>query len=635
MEITQSFTQWRNLGQPIKVVAVHSATFAQTTKGYSLFVVQRGLPALLTHFVLPRHQPLAAVPLPETEGAENILYTSAGDLWVPTLPHGRLYRFSPATLSLQSIPLPTSDPCFLWDAAETDSGAIFIGSWPEAKLIRCDYDNHITDLGSIAPPEDYIRSLAYSWLTRRLYLGIGAHAQLLEFDPSTREKRDILPVTFASQQFVVRLATRKTWLFAQLAPAATTLVLDLAEEPRYIGEIPGMVCRDVLQHSKHPNVLILCAAEQVVAVRMPTLEVESIAHVGPSVRALSWDQSQSAKGVMLALNTQGKLLRIEEATGVVSEIALELPPQPLVLHNVASGPDGRIYTSGYVSGGVGIYDPLTEKREFFGGIGQAESMTHDGKHIYFGVYPRAVIVRYDPSATRDSNNPRELLRLTPWLQDRPYAMAVHAASQKLFIGTVPAYGHLGGALAVYEPLTQETRVYRNLVPDQSIVSLLVVGNIVWGGTSISGGLGIPPAAQSGELFAFDCTKECLLVHTIPVPGARGITGLVRDSRGILYGWTEGTLFAFCPEKQRVLWQNRVFTETFPADHYWRGIVMKPSLCEPDVFFGAAWGTIFRFDAATERLTIIAKIPGAEVIAPGADGKLYAISGAELLQIETQ
>lgn len=635
MEFTQSFTQWKSLGEPIKVVTVHSAVFAQTPHGFSLFVVQRGLPALLTQFVLPRYHPVAAIPLPQAEGAENILFTSAGDLWVPTLPHGRLYRFSPGTSSLVSIPLPTSDPCFLWDAAETDLGAVFIGSWPEARLIKCDYDNNFIDLGPVAPPEDYIRSLAYSRLTRKLYLGIGAHARLLEFDPSTQERRDILPAKFSTQQFVMRLATAGPWLLAQLAPAPTTLVLNLEGELRLIGEIAAWDCRDVLQHSERPHVFILCAAEKLVALQAPTLDVQSLADVGPGLRALSWDRNKPSESPILALNARGELLRIKETTGDVSTIPVELPPQPLVLHNVACGPDGRIYTSGYVSGGVGIYDPLTERREFFSGIGQAESITHDGKHIYFGVYPRAIIVRYNPTAPRDGNNPRELLRLTPCQQDRPYAMAVHAGSGKLFVGTVPAYGHLGGALAVYEPATQETRVYRHLIPEQSIVSLLVVGNTVWGGSSISGGLGIAPAAESAELFAFDCTNERLVVRVTPVPKARGITGLVRDSHGILYGWAEGTLFAFCPEKNRVLWQKTVFSETFPADHYWRGIVMKPSLYEQDVYYGAAWGTIFRFAALTEQLTILAKIPDAEVVAPGADGNLYAISGAELFQIETK
>ncbi|MCX7626141.1 MAG: hypothetical protein N2Z21_08020 [Candidatus Sumerlaeaceae bacterium] len=486
----------------------------------------------------------------------------------------------------------------------------------------------------MAPPEDYIRSLAYSTFARRLYLGIGAHARLLEFDPYTNDNQDILPAEFAHQQFVMQLAAAENWLFAYLAPAQATLVFDLAAGRRLVGEMAALDSRDILQTSRRRPSLLLAAGEKLLTFQGATCKTQAVADVGPGVRALAWGEHEVSPRSVLAVNNRGDLLRIDLATGRTMRTPLELPPQPLVLHNVACGPDGRIYTSGYVTGGVGIYDPTTGKWDLVEGIGQAECIIHDGHYIYFGVYPGAGIVRYDPGAPCDNNNPCELVRLTPWLQDRPYAMALHPASGTLFTGTVPTYGHLGGALAVYDFSTQETRLHLNLIAEQSIVSLLHNGDCLWGGSSISGGLGMAPTASSAVLFAFDGIEERLLFQMAPVPGARAITGLVRDSRGVIYGWAEGTLFAFCPESRRVQWQKTIFPQTFPADHYWRGIVMKSSLRERDTFYGAAWGTVFKFVPTVQQLTVIAKIPEVEVVAPATDGKLYVISGSELLAIET-
>jgi hypothetical protein len=570
--------------------------------------------------------------LPLAEGAENILSASQQTVWIPTLPHGKLYRLHLDDLCVHPVDLPTDDPCFLWDAAQDKHGVVYIGSWPKGRLLAIQHDNKIIDLGPVFPPEDYIRALTYSLATDKLYLGIGAHAHLLEYDPRTRTSQDILPESFADQQFIFRLGAVDSWLFAQISPCNTTLVFDLHPSPKLVAELPPLECRNIIAHPHHRDRYLLAAGGDLISVTanawQPTIVAEGVA---TKSRALALNDDAQA---ILLVNSHGELIELELSGNQKTRKDLDLPPQPLVLQNVACGPDGRIYTSGYVAGGVGIYDPTLDSTECFFGIDQAESITHDGRHLYFGTYPGAKIMRYTPDEPRGPRNPEELLALNAWHQDRPYALLVDRARDKLFISCVPAYGRLGGALAVLDLRSRKTSIYPDFIPQQSVVSLATDGRLIYGGTSISGGLGVAPTTQSAELVAVDPDTHHIIFRRVIVPEARAITGLVASSTGILYGWAEGTLFAFDPMARSLLWEERIFTETFPADHYWRGVVMKPSLTERDVFFGAAWGTIFRFDVVTETFSILARIAGAEVIAPGRDGKLYAIAGANLYQLAT-
>jgi len=635
MQYNEIACRWESLGSPVRLVSVQSAVFRQTDRGPSLLLVQRGLPATLVALAPPDFSPAALHPLPEAEGAENLLLSASGELFIPTHPNGRLYRYRPVDNRLTEIPTGLSGIGFIWDLAEDDAGRIYGACWPGARLFAYDpATGTTTDFGGVAPGEQYIRSIAWSAFTHRLYLGIGAHAHLLEFDPRTGTARDILPAERHNQHFVGRLAAVGRWLFASLVPAGLTLVIDLACKGECIRQIGPLDCRSIAAHPSQPDTFLLTAGGDLLAFNPATGCRHVIAcDIGNGARAVTVDAPPATEAHALIVTSRGRLIRQSLASETHEARCLDLVPQPLVLQNVASGPDGRIYTSGYVSGGVGIYDPATGARDFFTGVGQAESIAHDGHTIFFGTYPRAVVVAYDPTAPRSADNPRELICLASWGQDRPYSLLADPRRKKLFIGTVPAYGCLGGALAVYDFDRGEARVYCNLIADHSIVSLASDGRTLYGGTSISGGLGVDPRATSAVLFAFDPEKERLLFHVTPHEGARGITGLVCDSRGHLFGWAEGTLFEFDPAQRSVLWRETIVAQTYPATHYWRGIPMKPSLTERDVFYGAAWGRLFRFDATQRRFTTLARIEGAEVVAAGADGNLYAIARSELLRID--
>ncbi|WZU01091.1 hypothetical protein MGH68_16710 [Erysipelothrix sp. D19-032] len=94
-----------------------------------------------------------------------------------------------------------------------------------------------------------------------------------------------------------------------------------------------------------------------------------------------------------------------------------------------------------------------------------------------------------------------------YAQDRPYIMEFQ--DDLLMIGTIPYYKELGGVLALYHPETGEKEVYRNVVENQSIVGLAKYGNLIFGSTTIRGGLDAPTSEMATKpvIFVWDIAKK--------------------------------------------------------------------------------------------------------------------------------
>src|SRR5690606_27669428 len=97
----------------------------------------------------------------------------------------------------------------------------------------------------------------------------------------------------------------------------------------------------------------------------------------------------------------------------------DLPPVPLHLQNIIIGPDGKLYSSAYVSGHLGVLDLKTGKHEQSGNAKQAEGMTIYGDRLFLGTYPKANVTVFDTKRPIARSNPRTLFSLDGYGQDRP------------------------------------------------------------------------------------------------------------------------------------------------------------------------------------------------------------------------
>ncbi|MDP2973234.1 MAG: hypothetical protein Q8P64_29115, partial [Deltaproteobacteria bacterium] len=125
---------------------------------------------------------------------------------------------------------------------------------------------------------------------------------------------------------------------------------------------------------------------------------------------------------------------------------------------------------------------------------------------------------------------------------------------KLYVGSYPDYGLHGGAISVYDPKKNERRVYRHIIPNQSIASLAYLEkfDLIAGGSSVRGGGGTRAIEKEAKLILWDPKEEKKVFEIVPVPDARTILSLAATPNGVLYGITDNEkVFVFDTEKREV------------------------------------------------------------------------------------
>jgi hypothetical protein len=149
--------------------------------------------------------------------------------------------------------------------------------------------------------------------------------------------------------------------------------------------------------------------------------------------------------------------------------------------------------------------------------------------------------------------------------------------------------------------------------------------MVWGGTSISGGLGVPPSEKEGKLFCWDPVKRKTVFETTPIEGIMAVTALIKGPDGNLWGMADGNLFVFDPMQRKVLRKAKVYDVPSKRTHLWRDAFLD---VHPN---GKVYGTggrkFFSVDPSTLSIEILRE--GLDLLTMDDAGVLYFRQGADL------
>jgi hypothetical protein len=264
--------------------------------------------------------------------------------------------------------------------------------------------------------------------------------------------------------------------------------------------------------------------------------------------------------------------------------------------------------------------------------GEIYSMgSFDGK-LYFCVYPGARLWVYDPEKAfrpgqGEDVNPKDIGPLGGQ-QDRPRAM-IAGPYGKVFIGSYPDYGQMGGAISGFVPGTEEKRVYRNVVENQSIASLADASSygLIAAGSSVRGGNGTRAIEKEAKLILWDPREEKKVFELTPVPEAKTILSLVATGDGRVYGVTDTEkVFVFDAGKREI---RKVFALGFndPVE-----VSLQPGPGQK--IYGLAKEAIFTIDPRTDQVALLAKPPtpiDSGMVIMGR--KIYYGAGANLWEYE--
>lgn len=182
------------------------------------------------------------------------------------------------------------------------------------------------------------------------------------------------------------------------------------------------------------------------------------------------------------------------------------------LHVMAPGPDGKIYGSGYMPNHLFVATPdgrtVSDLGKHSMAMGEAYSLASlDGK-IYLASYPEARLSVYDPRrplhfGIEATNNPRDLGRLDN-VAYRPNALLADPDG-RLWMGSGPDYGLVGGTLAWFDPGTGQSRSHRSIVAETSPAALLWLPELgqILVGLSIECGTGAKAQRLAGAFALWD------------------------------------------------------------------------------------------------------------------------------------
>lgn len=560
-----------DLGVQVSNLTIMTAAFGRDESGNDvIYTVVVGNPGKLVVMDAESEEILKVLDLPGATGAWAITVASDGAAYAGTYPNGHLYRYTPGADQVEDLGQPAPNTTVIYGLVPGKDGKVYGGTYWSGHAFEYDPKKGFTDFGQMVEGEEYVRSLAYDPDAHVLYAGIGAHAQLIKYDIATGEKENILPPQYANYTIVYDLNLEGGKLFIKLDPNYRMLVMDIQT-----GEIEAEMTvhsRGVSPLSPDGKVVYYTNGGILYAYNLETKTSERVKVGGNDVdfkaNAIGWNYVRLSDpdfpGDTLfgfVGNYEGKAFKYNSQTNSLKTFTISLPKQPTDIFHVGSGPDGNIYSSGYLSGGMGVYSPVTAKKVQYTGLGQVEGMTTIGQKMYFGVYPHARIYEYDLSKPWQRNiNPKLLFDLYGEEQDRPVAMVGLEEKGKLFIGTVPDYGRLGGALSVYDFASGKLDIYRNIVENQSVISLAYKNGKVYAGTSIYGGIGQDPVEKEAKLFVWDVERGEKTFETVPVPGETVIRALTIGPDGNIWGLAEGTLFIFDPETNMVIYKEDKFSD---------------------------------------------------------------------------
>ncbi|GAB2671155.1 hypothetical protein [Kribbella swartbergensis] len=561
----------RDLGAPISSLTVMEGAVGHTPDGRDVvYAVPAGENARLNIVDLHTRQLLNAIPLQGAAGAWAITVASDGTLYVGTYPNAHLYRYDPGTGAVTDLGQPIPGESVIYGLTADQNGNVYAGTYPTAHAFKYDPSSgQVTDYGSLDPVQQYARSTVYDPDHNKLFVGISTpNARLLRIDVATGQVEDITPPGTTAKDFI-DLDYAGGRVFANASSRLVVVDAVTGEQIKFTDAATGTQVMDYPIAARGVSAAGpggVYFTTNTLALTRYDLDTNTVAATpyrltrGASI-GYGW-VTENGRQVLygLAGNYSGGTFRYDPQANTLAQWSSPFQYVPVALmHTIADPSNGKVFVNAFLSGSTSVYDPATGKATVTTRQGQVEDWAWDntGK-LYVGIYPYGRLSLWDPNAPASTTNPRELFSLVDsHHQNRP--VSIVPAGNKVYVGTTPAYGEYGGALTVYDVPTGAFTVHRNLVPDQTISSLLPVGTGLWAGSSIEGGQGTEPIATEAHLIKVDPSNGAVLADVVPVPGAASINELIIGPDGNLWGLADGIVFVVNPTTGALLRQIPVFS----------------------------------------------------------------------------
>ncbi|WP_338778670.1 hypothetical protein [Metabacillus sp. FJAT-52054] len=545
---------YKNIGPQVQYVNVIRGEAGQDQYGRPLYyALLQGEPAKLVVMDLQTKQVIDMETLTDATAAWSIEVGPDRQVWLGSTPNKNLYRYNPDTKELSDLGKePSASNTTIWDLTyDTKQNRVFGVTSYGGTVFTYSDDKGFDSLGVVMNGRKYARSVEYDEDNNTLYVGLGSPAALIKWNLNTNEKTDILPEEYKSAASVYDLDLAGGKVYAKMENKSTLLVLN--QESNQLEHVLPADSRGVSENWNGQNVFY--SAQGKLFEFNPTdgssRELDSNLSRAGAVSLDILNVNGQTQLVGLAGNS-GRFYEYNLAQDRFKLSSLKLPAQAVEIYSVGNGVNGNIYSSGFISGKLGVYNPETDTTKMYEGLGQVEDMTSMNEKMFFGVYPDALVYEYDTTKEwAAGSNPRKIMDLGADGQDRPKAMATDQERNRLYTGTVPKRGQKSGMFLSYD-LNQQQIVHQESLPYEQSASAMVYNNqsqTLYLGTSAYDGSG-NLSKETAKLFAIDTNSSNYAKKEIELPGgyAIKISALTMTADGRLWGIVDNKLLVYDPVK---------------------------------------------------------------------------------------
>lgn len=461
--------------------------------------------------------------LPNSDVVWGMTVGSDGNIYFSGTFDGILYRYNVQERTLDKVGKNPSD-AWVWQLKSTLDGKIYGATYPNAKVFEYDIETEtFIDLGTFKEGQEYARGIGVT--DEYLYVGIGTTASLHQMNRETGERKEIkLPIT-DEQTSISNVWEYNGYLF--IAYGTSLLTYDIMTE-EVVHEMywEDLHTFDGLISSPSPyddNIIYFRDKQtgELWTYDMAAKEIQAvepkIALPGSALKDIRWIKDENGQDVLAMLHHQLEYSIYNPITNELSVSYPEAEMEGLTIQSMEFGPDNLLYIGGY-QGSFGIFNPednayILQERDPH----QVEGIGFINDKVYLGTYGGARIFEFNPNEAFDytdgknTDNPKMVYGI-PDEQSRPFTFT--SSEDKLFVGTISDYGKLGGSLAQYDVKTDTWTSKRNIVEDQSIIGLAHDDGIIYGGTTIAGGLGIAPTQDAAKMFTYTISSDTYEVFSL-------------------------------------------------------------------------------------------------------------------------
>ncbi|MFA7006496.1 MAG: hypothetical protein WC429_20810, partial [Verrucomicrobiia bacterium] len=490
----------------------------------------------------------------------QVIQADDGNLYVYCGSPGHFLKYDVAKRELTDLGVPAKPASYWLGNAVGPDGKFYVGAYPQACLVRCDPSTgKVENLGRLPddPKQFYLLYPAVS-TDNVIYCPVGLHhRELWAVDAATGTKKQILPPALTKAQGAPRV-----WL---------------AADGRVYGESGSAKFRC------HPD----------------RIEINETKPPAPRKPLVAGDK------IVGSINAAGKLALTDVKTRKITLLQTRYEGAPRSIFSVSCERDGKIYGGTFSPAITFCYDTRSGKLTDLGRLSTAPIQVYDTLNhpsgLFLSSYMLASVDFFDPARPiKKPDNPRRIVTVTG--QERP-AQLTCGPDGMIYTGTFPSKGRLGGALVRVNPNDFSSKVWVNVITNQSIFSLAAVPELggLFCSSSIRGGSSAIPTEKEAFVFLWDCQRETVVFRAQPVAGTTHYGAVVRARNGLLYGIAGTKYYAFDPAQRKT-----VFTGALPVKSLRFHELSDEPAGPRGLIYGVGDDAVFAIDPTDHSAKIVAR-----------------------------